>query len=62
MEEYKKNSPLACSAHNDYLEFLYDYGVIGLALLLSFMLKFGRLVIGLIRKSQTMQLLQLLHL
>ena len=26
-----KNSPLACSAHNDYLEFLYDYGVIGLA-------------------------------
>lgn len=46
-----KNSPLACSAHNDYLEFLYDYGVIGLALLLSFMLKFGRLVIGLIRKK-----------
>jgi hypothetical protein len=48
-----RNSPLSSSAHNDYMEFLYDYGIIGLVLLLSFMFRLGRLTINLIRqKSQ----------
>ena len=52
-EGVAQDSPFACSAHNDYLEFMYDYGIIGLILLLSFVKKFGQTVINLLRnKSQ----------
>lgn len=48
-----RDSPYECSAHNDYLEFTYDYGIIGLILLICYMVKFGKMVFFLIqRKSQ----------
>lgn len=48
-----KDSPLKCSAHNDYLEFMYDYGIIGLTLLLLFVIHFIKYVISLIRRKSS---------
>ena len=39
------NVLLGLSAHNDYLEFLYDYGVFGLILLLVYQVKLFRITI-----------------
>lgn len=48
-DSVSRYSPLKCSAHNDYLEYIYDYGVIGFLLLLSFIISFYKYVVSLIK-------------
>ena len=43
------NTSIGLSAHNDYLEFMYDYGILGLCLLIVFVYKFARYTIYLCR-------------
>lgn len=46
-------SPLKCSAHNDFLEYFYDYGCIGLIVLISYIVVFCKYTVHLIKnKSQ----------
>lgn len=45
------DSPIHYSAHNDYLEILYDYGIIGLLMYIFFTLSFFRLALRLFLKK-----------
>ncbi len=47
----EKDSMLGLSAHNDFLEVTYDYGIVGLALYVSAFSAVGLIVFRLIRKK-----------
>ena len=43
------NGGLGLSAHNDYLEYAYDFGIFGLLLLIIFVYKYGIYVLKLLK-------------
>ena len=45
------DSPIHLSAHNDFLEILYDYGLVGLSLYLVFVLSFLKVSLRAFRKN-----------